>query len=85
VFPGKSATVHDPAAYGLIVAQGYGTIGNIDVESPTMIGYEQLADDELFVTVEAAKEGVVVRNSSSNENLVILRHFGPGNPSAPKL
>jgi len=85
VFPGKSATIHDAAAYGLIVVQGYGTIGNTNVESPTMIRYGQLIDDEFFVTIQAAKDGVVVKNSSNNENLVMLKHFGPGNPNAPRL
>jgi len=85
VFPKKSATIYDSAAYGLIVVQGYGTIGNMKAESPTMIRYGQVTDDELFVTIEASKDGVEVENGSNNENLVILKHFGPGNPNAPKL
>ena len=42
-----------------------------------------MTKDELFVTAEAAQNGVVVTNKSDCENLVILKHFGPGNPDAP--
>lgn len=84
VFPKRSVTIRDKAAYGLIVVQGHGTIGNFDVESPTMIKYGELTNDELFVTIGAAKDGVKIKNESSAENLVILKHFGPGNPDAPR-
>ncbi|MEM2914031.1 MAG: hypothetical protein QXH91_01325, partial [Candidatus Bathyarchaeia archaeon] len=76
--------IKDEAAYGLVVVQGRGTIGKFEVEAPTMIRYGELTHDELFVTVEAAKEKVEVINKSPCENLVILKHFGPGNPAAPK-
>jgi hypothetical protein len=62
--------------------QGHGTIGNFDVESPTMIKYGELTNDELFVTIEAVRDGVKIKNESNAENLVILKHFGPGNPDA---
>jgi hypothetical protein len=39
-----------------------------------------LTDDEFFVTEIAAHEGVVIRNESSSQPLVMLKHFGPGNP-----
>lgn len=84
VFPGKEVTVHDHAAYGLVVIQGRGKIGRMEVETPSMIKFGDLTFDELFVTVEAA-EGVEIKNLSSIENLVILRHFGPGNPEVKKL
>lgn len=83
VFPKRSVTISDSAAYGLIVVQGHGRIGSFDVESPTMIRYGELTDDESFVTIGAAKDGVKVENKSGKENLVILKHFGPGNPMAP--
>ena len=38
----------------------------------------------MFVIEEAAKAGVKIVNESSRENLVILKHFGPGNPDMPK-
>ena len=33
-----------------------------------------------FVTAAAASAGVMVKNASSTEPLVMLKHFGPGNP-----
>lgn len=84
VYPGKCVKICDKAAYGLIVIQGYGKIGSFKVEAPTMIRYGDLTNDELFVTVEAAKDGVEILNESSSENMVILKHFGPENPEAPE-
>src|SRR5271157_4076696 len=83
VLPGRSATIKDPAAYGLILTQGYGTIGKHEVETPTLIRYGQLTKDEFFVTAHAADTGVAIVNRSDAENLVMLKHFGPGNPQAP--
>jgi len=38
----------------------------------------------MFVTAEAAKTGIKIVNESSREDLVILKHFGLGNPETPK-
>ena len=83
VFPGRSVTIRDAAAYGLILTQGYGSIGKHEVETPALIRYGQMTSDELFVTADAAADGVVLTNQSATENLVLLKHFGPGNPQAP--
>ena len=83
ILPGKSVTIKDAAAYGLIVVQGYGTLGAHVVETPTLIRYGEMTKDELFVSLAAAKEGVMITNESDREKLVMLKHFGPGNPEAP--
>jgi len=85
VFPGRSVTIEDPVAYGMIVVQGWGSIGAMEVETPSLIRFGQMTKDELFVTAAAAKEGVVVVNRSDKENLVMLKHFGPGNPEAARF
>jgi len=85
VEPGRSITVKDAAAYGLIVVQGWGSIGKLEVETPSLIRYGQMTKDELFVTAAAANRGVVVTNRSDKENLVMLKHFGPGNPDAAQF
>ncbi len=85
VLPGRSVTIQDAAAHGVIVVQGVGTIGKNEVETPTIIRYGQMTKDELFVTAAAAKAGVVVTNRSDKDNLVMLKHFGPGNPDAAKF
>ncbi|MBS1831003.1 MAG: hypothetical protein JST93_37265 [Acidobacteria bacterium] len=84
VFPNQSVTVKDAAAYGIITVQGHGTIGTLDIETPTLIRYGQMTKDELFVTAEAARRGVTITNRGATENLVLLKHFGPNNPEAPR-
>jgi len=85
VFPGRTATITDAAAYGMIAVQGYGAAGKLEVETPTLIRYGQMTKDELFVTAEAAAQGIVIANRSDTDNFVLLKHFGPGNPDAAAL
>jgi hypothetical protein len=73
-------TVRDSAAYGFIVMQGHGTIGQWDIETPALIRYGQLTQDEYFVSEEAAKQGVTITNPSKTDPIVMLKHFGPDNP-----
>ncbi|PYT83577.1 MAG: hypothetical protein DMG40_02670, partial [Acidobacteria bacterium] len=63
----------------------YGKLGATPVSTPSMIRFGQLTEDELFVTAAAAKEGVRIENPSRTDPLVILKHFGPGNPDAEPL
>ena len=85
MFPGRTAVIRDAAAYGLIVVQGWGAVGEMDVETPSLIRFGEMTKDELFVTACAAQQGVAVTNRSDKENLVLLKHFGPGNPDAKGL
>lgn len=85
IYPKQTATIKDAAAYGLILTSGYGQIGNMEVETPSLIRFGQMTRDELFVSAAAAKNGVVITNKSETENLVMLKHFGPGNPDAVGL
>jgi hypothetical protein len=80
VFPKRSVTVKDSAAYGLILTQGHGTIGIHTVSTPSMIRFGEMTEDELFVTADAASAGVKIQNLSDTDPLVLLKHFGPGNP-----
>ncbi len=81
--PRAEALVRDAAAYGCIVTQGRGTLGAWTVESPTLVRFGQLTADEYFVSEEAARGGVLVKNLSETEPLVMLKHFGPENPEVP--
>jgi hypothetical protein len=85
VLPGRSVAVRDAAAYGVIVVEGHGAVGKLQVETPSVIRYGQMTRDELFVTAAAARRGVTVTNRSDKEDLVMLKHFGPGNPDAKGL
>ena len=80
VLPGKTVTIKDSACYGFITMQGHGKFGVWDIETPALIRYGQLSDDEFFVSEAAAKEGIVITNPSKNDPIVLLKHFGPGNP-----
>ena len=84
VLPKRSVTITDRAAYGIIVTQGYGTFGAHNVCTPSMIRYGQTTEDEFFVSAAAAGAGVTIENLSSSDPLVILKHFGPGNPDNPR-
>jgi hypothetical protein len=85
VLPRRIVTVRDAAAYGLILTQGHGTFGAHHVSTPSMIRFGQMTEDELFVTSDAARAGVRIENASHSDPLVILKHFGPGNPDAEGL
>jgi hypothetical protein len=85
VLPRQTATIHDAGAYGGIVVQGFGTVGKLETETPSLIRYGQMTQDEFFVSASAAQRGVVITNKSDTEDLVMLKHFGPGNPEAKGL
>ena len=80
VLPGRSAVIRDGAAYGMIMMQGHGKMGVWDVETPSLIRYGQLTSDEFFVSETAAASGVKITNRSASDPLVMLKHFGLGNP-----
>jgi mannose-6-phosphate isomerase class I len=77
ILPGRSAVIRDAGAYGAIVIQGKGTMGELAIESPAMIRFGQMTEDEVFVTAEAAAAGVKMVNPSETDPLVLLKHFGP--------
>jgi hypothetical protein len=82
---GVKVTLKDNGAYGLIAVQGIGRIGKHALQTPAMIRFGELTEDELFVSDEAARRGVVFENTGG-EPLVTLRYFGPDtNPHAPSL
>jgi len=80
ILPGRTVTIKDSAAYGLINLQGHGSFGSWQLETPTIIRYGQLTSDEFFVTENAARNGVVITNPSNDDPIVMLKHFGPENP-----
>ncbi len=80
VLPGRTVTVKDAACYGFILVQGHGTLGRWQIDTPTLIRFGQLTSDEFFVTERAARQGVTITNPSETDPIVMLKHFGPGNP-----
>ena len=77
VVPGGSCTLKENAASGLIVTQGHGRIGPLEIDCSSAIRFGQMTQDELFITYEAAAGGVTVENHSKTDPLVTLRYFGP--------
>jgi len=57
VNPGVKVTVKDNGAYGLITVQGTGRLGRFALQTPAMIRFGELTEDEVFVTHDAARQG----------------------------
>lgn len=86
VDPGAKCTIKDNGAYGLICVQGRGSINGQPLNSPKLIRFLELTEDEFFCPEQTAKAGVTFENTSSTEPLVCLRYFGPEvNPQAPDV
>src|SRR5258708_39155994 len=84
--PGVKCTIRDNGAYGLTVVEGRGKRNNLVLDSPNMIRFVEMTEDEVFCTYSAARAGVIFENTSEVEDLVLLRYFGPGvNPEAPRI
>lgn len=77
VEPGARCILRDPGASGLIVTQGHGRLGKLDIDCPSLIRFGQMTQDEVFISAEAATQGVVIENYSATDPLVTLRYFGP--------
>lgn len=86
VYPGGKVTITDNGATSIIVVQGEGLANNMRLNCPKLIRFNELTQDEIFITEGAAKAGVTYQNTSTTEDLVILRYFGPEvNPQAPNV
>ena len=85
MLPKRTVTIQDAAAYGLIVDQGHGTFGKL----PRLdAGDDPLRRDDGGRAVRHRRRGAgrrAHRERSATDPLVILKHFGPGNPDAEPL
>ncbi|MGE0757117.1 MAG: hypothetical protein AB7O38_08855, partial [Pirellulaceae bacterium] len=83
--PGAKCTLKDPGASGWITVQGKGRMGRLNLQTPAMIRFGAETEDEVFISFEAATQGVEVENTGS-EPLVGLRYFGPDSfPRVPQV
>jgi len=86
VDPGVKTVLKDHGAHGLLCVQGLGKINGQPLNSPKLIRFVELTEDEYFCTEDGARAGVTYENTSETEPLVVLRYFGPDtNPDAPEL
>ncbi len=83
--PGHKCTIKDGGASSWITTQGKGRIGKLELQTPAMIRFGQLTEDEVFISFDAATNGVEIENTGS-EPLVGLRYFGPNTwPEVPAV
>jgi hypothetical protein len=60
-------------------------MGKLQLQTPVMIHYGEEPWDEVFITAEAAAEGIEIENTGG-EPLVGLRYFGPNvHPKTPQI
>jgi hypothetical protein len=76
VQPGAQCILRDPGASGWITVQGFGQMGQLRLQTPVLIRFGQLTEDEIFISHHAATNGVAIKNTGV-EPLVGLRYFGP--------
>lgn len=50
--PGVRVTISYNGCYGLVAVQGSGLIGNLPLQTPAMIRFGELTEDEVFVTAD---------------------------------
>lgn len=77
IYPGQSVMIKDDEAYGFIALQGNGSANGNIIETPVMIRFGELTRDEYFVSKLVAETGVTFVNTSTAEELVLIKHFGP--------
>lgn len=77
VYPGCKVVLKDAEAYGFIVLEGCGAVNGNRIETPAVIRFGELTQDEYFVSRAAAIAGVTIENTSETGNLVLIKHFGP--------
>lgn len=73
---GVEMMLRDHGPCGVVAVQGRGKLGVWDIESPNMIRFGEVTQDEFFITDAVAKNGVRIINTG-HEPLVLLRYFGP--------
>ncbi len=76
VDPGCRCEIHDPGASGWVTVSGTGRIGELNLQTPTLIRFGENTEDEVFISHQAAQNGVEIVNTGA-EPLVGLRYFGP--------
>lgn len=75
VYPQQEVVIRDSAAYGLLMMEGFGTLNGNEISTPSCIRFGKLTSDEMFVTADAAKKGVTIKNLSKTDNIVMLKNF----------
>lgn len=83
IVPGAEIKLQDQACYCALVTQGHGNFGVYACEAPGMLRFNQPSGDEFFISEGSAKSGIVIKNTSIYEPLIILQNFANNNPEVP--
>lgn len=83
IAPKMKITLYDKACYGGLVIQGHGFLGSFECEAPELLRFDDISGDEFFISEAAAQNGIIIKNESSYEPLVILQNFANNNPDVP--
>jgi hypothetical protein len=54
--------------------------GRWEADTPALIRFGQLTQEEFFVSESAAQKGMTIVKPSATDPIVMLKHFEPGNP-----
>ncbi|WP_321475636.1 hypothetical protein [uncultured Paludibaculum sp.] len=73
--PGETNRLHHKGPVVLLCLRGHGQASKVAMEAPFALHDGQLTPDEIFVTGEAARRGIEVRNTSDKAPLELLRIF----------
>lgn len=72
---GASTRLQHNGPVALLCLQGQGLVSKTPIQAPHALHDGRLTADEIFVTGEAARRGVVLRNTSETQALQLLRIF----------
>lgn len=72
--PGTVHTLKQDGPCAVLCQTGHGTVGRADVQAPAEVIDGRLLADELFVTGEAARRGVPVRNTGTVPLVLLIIH-----------
>lgn len=73
--PGVSTRLQHSGPMALLCVQGQGLVSKTHIQHPYAVDDGKLTADEIFVTGEAARRGVAIRNTGSHEPLRLLRIY----------
>ena len=78
VLPGRSATIKDAGAYGLIVLQGHGKLGVVGHRNSIDHSLRPTHARRIFCLSRGRPIGRKDHESKPTDPIVMLKHFGPG-------
>ena len=69
VLPGRTVAIQDTGAYGTIVVQGFGLVGKLETETPSLIRFGEMTQDNFFVS-RTSFRGDSERHSGVKSNTI---------------